>query len=42
MRRITFPGAWPEILAAGMLTFVRVLEAFEVPAVVGSRVARRS
>lgn len=36
MRRITFPLAWPAILAVGLLTFVRVAEAFEVPAVVGS------
>ena len=36
MRRITFPLAWPAILAVGLLAFVRVVEAFEVPAVVGS------
>lgn len=35
MRRVTFPLAWPAILAVGLLAFVRASEAFEVPAVVG-------
>ncbi|MEU4481096.1 iron ABC transporter permease [Micromonospora sp. NPDC023966] len=35
LRRITLPLAWPAILAVGLLAFVRVMEAFEVPAVVG-------
>lgn len=36
LRRITLPLAWPAILAVGLLAIVRVAEAFEVPAVVGS------
>ena len=34
-RRITFPLALPSALAVLMLTFVRSLEAFEIPALVG-------
>jgi iron(III) transport system permease protein len=34
-RRITFPLALPSALAVMMLTFVRSLEAFEIPALVG-------
>ncbi|MFI6348416.1 ABC transporter permease [Streptomyces sp. NPDC050560] len=35
VRRITIPLAWPAVLAVGLLTLIRSMEAFEVPAIVG-------
>ena len=35
LRRVTIPLAWPAVLAVGLLAFVRAIEAFEVPAIVG-------
>lgn len=35
VRRITIPMARPAILAVGLLAFIRTLEAFDVPAIIG-------
>lgn len=35
VRRITVPLAWPAVLSVGLLTLIRSMEAFEVPAIVG-------
>lgn len=35
VRRITVPLAWPAVLAVGLITLIRAMEAFEVPAIVG-------
>ena len=34
-RRVTFRLAWPSVLAALLLSFIRAVEAFEVPALIG-------
>src|SRR5258707_6171408 len=38
-RRITLPLAWPAALGALLILFVRAIESFEVPALLGLRVA---
>ncbi|MYZ47161.1 iron ABC transporter permease [Rhizobiales bacterium L72] len=35
VKKITFPLAWPAILALAIFIFIRSLEAFEVPALIG-------